>query len=122
MAKNSVKTLEIPGNRGWMVISLGEVDRPSPKDIEPARVAAIAQPLGPAFGNELVSALAAEAKRRATVQIDKDLLEQLRSEEPTSELPSLMRISYAVFCLIKKTYTHEHTHIRLAHHYTTLHK
>src|SRR3546814_15594424 len=27
MAKNSVKTLEIPGNRGWMVISLGEVDR-----------------------------------------------------------------------------------------------
>src|SRR3546814_4552527 len=26
-----------------------------------------------------------------------------RSEEPTSELPSLMRISYAVFCLTKKT-------------------
>src|SRR3546814_2645095 len=25
-----------------------------------------------------------------------------RSEEPTSELPSLMRISYAVFCLKKK--------------------
>src|SRR3546814_3031821 len=25
------------------------------------------------------------------------------SEEPTSELPSLMRISYAVFCLKKKT-------------------
>lgn len=80
MAKNSVKTLEIPGNRGWMVISLGEVDRPSPKDIEPARVAAIAQPLGPAFGNELVAELAAEAKRRAKVQIDKDLLEQLRKE------------------------------------------
>src|SRR3546814_8861442 len=27
-----------------------------------------------------------------------------RSEEHTSELPSLMRISYAVFCLKKKTY------------------
>src|SRR3546814_1582511 len=27
----------------------------------------------------------------------------LRSEEPTSELQSLMRISYAVFCLKKKT-------------------
>src|SRR3546814_1977069 len=26
----------------------------------------------------------------------------VRSEEHTSELPSLMRISYAVFCLIKK--------------------
>src|SRR3546814_1539695 len=31
-------------------------------------------------------------------------LELLRSEEHTSELQSLMRISYAVFCLKKKTY------------------
>src|SRR3546814_2769284 len=31
--------------------------------------------------------------------------ELLRSEEHTSELQSLMRISYAVFCLIKKNYT-----------------
>src|SRR3546814_1501184 len=30
-------------------------------------------------------------------------LEQARSEEHTSELQSLMRISYAVFCLKKKT-------------------
>src|SRR3546814_8395430 len=29
-----------------------------------------------------------------------------RSEEHTSELPSLMRISYAVFCLKKKTRRH----------------
>src|SRR3546814_2033211 len=29
-----------------------------------------------------------------------------RSEEHTSELQSLMRISYAVFCLKKKTYTY----------------
>src|SRR3546814_4773621 len=29
-----------------------------------------------------------------------------RSEEHTSELQSLMRISYAVFCLTKKTHTH----------------
>src|SRR3546814_5026585 len=41
--------------------------------------------------------------------------EQQRSEEHTSELQSLMRISYAVFCLKKKksmlatTYTTEHT-------------
>src|SRR3546814_17749525 len=54
MAKNSVKTLEIPGTRRWMVISLGEVDRPSPTDIEPARVAAIAQPPGRDFGNEQI--------------------------------------------------------------------
>src|SRR3546814_8824799 len=32
-----------------------------------------------------------------------------RSEEHTSELQSLMRISYAVFCLKKKIYTHEIT-------------
>src|SRR3546814_6494988 len=31
----------------------------------------------------------------------------LRSEEHTSELQSLMRISYAVFCLKKKTSTHK---------------
>src|SRR3546814_4086222 len=37
-----------------------------------------------------------------------------RSEEHTSELQSLMRISYAVFCLKKKTYNElklEHPHI-----------
>src|SRR3546814_8334522 len=34
-----------------------------------------------------------------------------RSEEHTSELQSLMRISYAVFCLKKKkTHTDKHTH------------
>src|SRR3546814_1545889 len=40
------------------------------------------------------------------VQVRAELLEQLvvhRSEEHTSELQSLMRISYAVFCLKKKT-------------------
>src|SRR3546814_9772155 len=30
-------------------------------------------------------------------------IERVRSEEHTSELQSLMRISYAVFCLTKKT-------------------
>src|SRR3546814_1321226 len=33
-----------------------------------------------------------------------------RSEEHTSELQSLMRISYAVFCLKKKTTKHTNTH------------
>src|SRR3546814_967250 len=35
----------------------------------------------------------------------------LRSEEHTSELQSLMRISYAVFCLKKKTSTTTQAHI-----------
>src|SRR3546814_6565269 len=34
-----------------------------------------------------------------------------RSEEHTSELQSLMRISYAVFCLKKKKKKHKHTRI-----------
>src|SRR3546814_10442981 len=33
----------------------------------------------------------------------------MRSEEHTSELQSLMRISYAVFCLNKNTQTSQHT-------------
>src|SRR3546814_9003568 len=35
--------------------------------------------------------------------------EQIRSEEHTSELQSLMRISYAVFCLKKKTTKASHS-------------
>lgn len=80
MAKDSVKTLEIPGNRGWMVIALADVQRPDPKSIDPARVAGIAQPLAPAFGNELIEQLAGEAKRRAGVTINKELVDQLRKE------------------------------------------
>src|SRR3546814_5767780 len=38
--------------------------------------------------------------------------EVLRSEEHTSELQSLMRISYAVFCLKKKTITKKKTNSR----------
>src|SRR3546814_7392403 len=36
---------------------------------------------------------------------------EVRSEEHTSELQSLMRSSYAVFCLKNKTTTTTHTHI-----------
>src|SRR3546814_8430446 len=40
----------------------------------------------------------------------KDQLELGRSEEHTSELQSLMRISYAVFCLKKKKQTNQPLH------------
>src|SRR3546814_8174744 len=50
----------------------------------------------------------------------------LRSEEHTSELQSLMRISYAVFCLKKKKKnkkhnmnTHHKIHISIQHHIKT---
>src|SRR3546814_10347252 len=41
------------------------------------------------------------------VKWDENRLDE-RSEEHTSELQSLMRISYAVFCLKKKKYNQEH--------------
>src|SRR3546814_3131745 len=44
---------------------------------------------------------AASAYAAVLAQIEKDV-QGLRSEEHTSELQSLMRISYAVFCLKKK--------------------
>src|SRR3546814_1774405 len=39
----------------------------------------------------------------------------LRSEEHTSELQSLMRISYAVFCLKKKNKKYQHTSVQQTH-------
>src|SRR3546814_8613837 len=42
-----------------------------------------------------------------------DISVSLRSEEHTSELQSLMRISYAVFCLKKKTTQNVHTCLSL---------
>src|SRR3546814_4356469 len=38
---------------------------------------------------------------------------EARSEEHTSELQSLMRISYAVFCLKKKKQHKKHTHTNI---------
>src|SRR3546814_6310138 len=59
-------------------------------------IGAIANPLV-----RIVGAIGALRERRATA-----ILEIVdRSEEHTSELQSLMRISYAVFCLKKKTNT-----------------
>src|SRR3546814_3009144 len=50
---------------------------------------------------------------RYYVAVNRKVLEQSRSEEHTSELQSLMRISYAVFCMKKKIhnnrqYTNNH--------------
>src|SRR3546814_3775826 len=45
-------------------------------------------------------------KAATQLAVTTDAVLQLRSEEHTSELQSLMRISYAVFCLKKKTNTY----------------
>src|SRR3546814_8273417 len=43
-------------------------------------------------------------------QRERERKQKIRSEEHTSELPSLMRISYAVFCLKTKTENKNTTH------------
>src|SRR3546814_9967463 len=81
-------------------------DRPH---LEIARVELRGQPLDdatlarriPAFEHEDAALAVGDMRRLDALE---PLLEcdQIRSEEHTSELQSLMRISYAVFCLKKK--------------------
>src|SRR3546814_10894412 len=63
----------------------------------PGPEAAPFAPLAPAAPPTPLSPYGAPASQTPT----------LRSEEHTSELPSLMRISYAVFCLKKKNTNHQ---------------
>src|SRR3546814_2342070 len=61
--------------------------------------------VGKGLGTGVAAALAAIAARRRRARQAGDLHRHAdadRSEEHTSELQSLMRISYAVFCLKKK--------------------
>src|SRR3546814_5152027 len=66
---------------------------------------------GEAAGQLLQAVLLAPQAERAGIPVGDQQF--ARSEEHTSELQSLMRISYAVFCLKKKHYArHEHTRPR----------
>src|SRR3546814_8705128 len=80
---------------------------------------------------DLAAELLSEGAERAQAIVRDSQGQASRSEEHTSELQSLMRISYAVFCLKKKnnssvarynaTYTHSYypfaQHLPLAHTY-----
>src|SRR3546814_5603103 len=72
----------------------------TPDDIEES-AAALAAYLSSPDGRRA----AGEAGMRIAERFDWD---RIRSEEHTSELQSLMRISYAVFCLKKKKKVHNH--------------
>src|SRR3546814_3613929 len=56
-------------------------------------------------GDGLTGRIAEVGQRSARVLLLTDINSRVRSEEHTSELQSLMRISYAVFCLKKKNST-----------------
>src|SRR3546814_2534237 len=55
-------------------------------------------------GLEIANLTLAWSACRCTANMSARSMRWSRSEEHTSELQSLMRISYAVFCLKKKTY------------------
>src|SRR3546814_5233569 len=63
----------------------------------PAVVLDVNGAIGPASASYIAHGLRDAAERGAPL-----IILRLRSEEHTSELQSLMRISYAVFCLKKK--------------------
>src|SRR3546814_5404244 len=62
-------------------------------------------------GSAISSAVVSQGPKTAKQSPDlRKLRSSVRSEEHTSELQSLMRISYAVFCLKKKKKSHKHIH------------
>src|SRR3546814_7896346 len=63
----------------------------------------------PRDGHEAMTIGIEQFRSRGDLRLDR-MLVQPRSEEHTSELQSLMRISYAVFCLKKKKETKHTTH------------
>src|SRR3546814_8161691 len=87
------------------------VDRQGVDDADPDTMEAARRRIGLAFElparmehrhDDFERRLAREVRRQG-----------LRSEEHTSELQSLMRISYAVFCLKKKTSRQRENHLYL---------
>src|SRR3546814_13875108 len=68
----------------------------------------LAQEIGDKIGNRRLPA-EFEAQKPAPPKHSPERLLGFRSEEHTSELQSLMRISYAVFCLQKKIQNSNHT-------------
>src|SRR3546814_10489141 len=74
-------------------------DRPGPRQRK--------QPVGPAVAGPQGGDLVGHRLELGVMRVGRGVagLEDDRSEEHTSELQSLMRISYAVFCLEKKKTT-----------------
>src|SRR3546814_4478416 len=65
---------------------------------------------------EILNASPASTKLRPNNMPSDRSLPEIRSEEHTSELQSLMRISYAVFCLKKKKAQNKQIHTKIVTH------
>src|SRR3546814_1979072 len=96
---DSARVAETPGSirelLEWAQAHPGRFTYPAPPDF-----------LGSTFLKQVLIELAADPAFLQQPVADEA---QVRSEEHTSELQSLMRISYAVFCLKKKKYTTQNT-------------
>src|SRR3546814_9710420 len=89
-------------------------------DLAPSRSIETSAPCAPLGTSALIAVSAARCIDRSSVVHTSSgaLVSSIRSEEHTSELQSLMRISYAVFCLKKKKQTREKNNIYSESHYT----
>src|SRR3546814_9878842 len=87
-------------------LPLAGIERTAHRELYPC-AAADPAPLGRCIDLRQQRAIETEHHRRPARLGPLPRLVGLRSEEHTSELQSLMRISYAVFCLKKKN-THSH--------------
>src|SRR3546814_19025878 len=92
----------------WPGVILTEVIKSLPPDMLPEDLRAmLPQFETPEFTGLVIEALSREPELvqlsgKALIGADLGVKYGIRSEEHTSELQSLMRISYAVFCLKKK--------------------
>src|SRR3546814_6736635 len=77
----------------------------APKTVLPAPPVSESWPVGDAYLAQSEAALPALSYGQVFTDPRLQALIEQRSEEHTSELQSLMRISYAVFCLKKKRQT-----------------
>src|SRR3546814_2538738 len=113
--------VEAGGDRGFApeAIAPGCAERAEGQDLHGGLLArhALLAPGAVDHGHAAAAELVVErpVAEEATGQVVADGIQRgarlaVRSEEHTSELQSLMRISYAVFCLKKKTTRSKHRH------------
>src|SRR3546814_7065920 len=100
-------------DRLWRAPDRGDELRQSQESAATRRCRGTGRDAARARGRHLYRPRPQPLRRRARAR-DRTHRRTRRSEEHTSELQSLMRISYAVFCLTKKIrntekYTHHHT-------------
>src|SRR3546814_3241380 len=100
----AIREIGAPPGLTGLVLALALLGTGSKAGLVPLHVwLPLAHPAAPSHVSALMSGVMTKVAIYAFIRI-------VRSEEHTSELQSLMRISYAVFCLKKKTKTLPRTH------------